>query len=363
VPTYVAAIQGQGWLIALPPVVLFLVLFIVNIKKISFFFASVLRFFGIFSKSVSKKSIEVELSNRIIGTAKELSSELNDTLPHEITIKWKDSSNRDSFLDGKRVVLCMDQSRTRHQNIVHAVSDYVNKGLYPAFFEKMIDGNSVEAQKLVLTRKMLKLVYKAGLRHYNDNIFFPFVQDKNIKKLVQTFETLDNNGMFSHIFIRELVRCANAYDTVDFNEIPENSLGSFVDGLSEFLLNITNSQGTGEYSPLGYTRGPFKVSIGLIAKSEVYSTYGVQWYADRFKKEIKNNYHDIYLCSYGERNNAITIALQKKLLSEMPNLKSSPPYYYQNKRADGRLVPAVTIAFDASAVNTIPIVSPSTLPK
>jgi len=333
-------------------IVILLVYFIHNIDKYRIFLASIQRILGKISKNASKKSIESELSGRILGTAKELNTELESLLPHDIHISWEVSSSRQSFLDEGRVVLCMDQTKTRNQNIIHAIYDYINMGLFPEFFELFLDQNSVEAQKLVLTRKILKLVYKKGLVYYNDNMYYPRAKDTDVGEYVKTFEKLDGNGMFSHVFLRELVKCANSLIESDYEETEGHSLKSAVNGLTEFLLNISLQKPTDSNTvlpPLGYTNGPFSVCIILLAKRDVFETHGYQPYIDRFNKQLAQNYRSIYLCGRGDKKIDIAVTLQKKLLELYPLLETSNAFIYQSSVGE-RDTQAVTIALDTSLV-------------
>jgi hypothetical protein len=348
-------LSSLGWIISAPLllVIAILVYFLKNFDKLQLASASLMRFFGNFSKSFSKKSIESELSGRILGTVKKLNLELDEILPYEIKVEWKERSDRQSFLDGKRVVLCIDQNKTRTQNVIHAITDYVDNGLYPKFLERLLEKNSVRAQKLVLSRKMIRTVYKRGLRYFNDMMLYSI--DSNLENnvysnYIKMFEALDNNGMFSHIFLREMVKFSNSCDSLDFSELENQNISSAMDGLASFLLSIAEKKKDDESLPLGYTKGPFSISIGLVAKYETFHTYGYEKYIVRFQQQIKKQYKSIYLCSYGDRNVEITMSLQKKLHERIPLLESSKPYTYLRKTKRGEEIRAVTIAFDASSV-------------
>ena len=157
-------------------------------------------------------------------------------MPYKIKIDWVKESTKKAFLDENRVIVCMDHNRTKNQNVVCALSDYVDNGLLP-IVKNHLDEDMVKSSRLLMTKKLLSISYKQGLNYFLDNIFYSATSnDIQIKEMVQKLVRIDDNGMFTQIMLRELLYQSNIL--ISAYASTSNALKSILSRLPLTLISL-----------------------------------------------------------------------------------------------------------------------------
>jgi len=297
------------------------------------------RLFANVNSRISKAAIENELQGRVIKASKNLCKELNELLPYSIKINWVKETNKKAFFDDNKVILCMDHNRTRNQNIIYAINDYIDNGLLPVL-NKHIDDTVMHSSKLVLTRKVISMAYKDGLNYFLQNIFLLETErDPELKELVEQLLRLDDNGMFVQILLRELQDKANKYALgLVYND--------FKDEVREFIQYLHNiaTREFREEKELKFQKKYFRMAIILVANLTTYNTYGVKAYIRRFKEDLKLGIDNIYFCARGFRKTKITINICKIISSQL-NIESKV-FHYSGRYKDCKEFNGVCIVYN-----------------
>lgn len=283
---------------------------LMNPEKAFLWSAAITRLFSKISKRASKSTIESEINGRILFGVRNISKEMKDILPYTVRFNWQEKTDRQSFFDSQQVVLCMDPTKTKNQNIIHALVDYVGCGLVPKKIESILDDDLSKAQKMVLTHKIIMTSYKEGLRYYIDN-YFDIEQSDALKSKIISLQRLDRDGLFTQVALKELCMYISKQDI----SLIDISFGNEYSNFIGFLENLA-CRNKGDDTPLSFTGRFFKVGIILTAKDTTYGNGGNEAYLRRFRAYCHEGITSIYIRSRGNRKNEITKALLSELKKE-----------------------------------------------
>lgn len=301
-----------------------------NPEKASLWSAAISRRFSKISSKASKNAVEKEINGRILRGVKSTSKEIGEILPYKVSFLWQEKSDRKAFFDSNQVVLFMDPSKTRMQNIIHALSDYVNEGLIPQKVEENIDPDLSKAQKMLLTKKIISKAYKDGLRYYIDNYFV--IDNDSIKQKISTLQTLDNDGLFVQVALKELCMFHMNHDISLLDSSFGNEYANFIDFLTEVALRKK-----GEDTQLSFTGNYIKVGIILAASDRTYNHIGMDAYVRRFEKYVSGGINSIYIRSRGNIKNQISSDILDVLKEKYEILNCSEySYICSDERSSGQ---------------------------
>ena len=211
-----------------------------NPEKAQLWSAWICRIFANTSKNMSKKAIEREIKGRIIEGSRRTGKEFEEILNYEPKFIWIENGERNTFIDDNRIVLCMEHNKTRTQNIIHAIVDYVDNGLIPNYVKELLDEEYCIAQKLVLAKKIIASTYKVGLRYFNENFYYIEEATEKFREYLSKLTKIDDDGMFTLILVKQLIKVANEINVI--GSIP--SLGCFFDGEQIFNYHTTTTTET-----------------------------------------------------------------------------------------------------------------------
>lgn len=338
------------WIVYLKPLIsLGWIMFFILLIGIIFKLETILHILSIIQSKflwlgtgVKRKQIETTIKSNILKVAKQASKEMDDVLPYDLKIKWVQKSDRESFFDGNSVVVCMDNNRNKLHNIVYAVNDYVNSALL-AKEKSCIDKGLYRSSCLVMTRKLLMETYEDGITFFFDNILNQeIIDEKQLKESIEKLITLDENGLFVQVMLRELKdRSSMVFGKVDITH--------FVEETNQFInfLNLLAIRSSGDdRTKLDFVGRYYKVGIVLVAKPTTYNLGGETTYVDRFIQKAMEGKDSIYLCA---RNEKIQIA--KNVVKEIEKIKYVKSYRikfvrdlsYIGTRFNGNSYPGICI--------------------
>ena len=345
-PDYDNSMKWYDFIISkniVPWVIVVILIFIIfkYSSQLQLMVASVQRLFGSINVNISKKSIENEINARVIKASQKVNKELEEVLPYSIKIQWVKESNRKAFFDDNRVIVCMDHNRTRNQNIVYAISDYIDHGLLPSIKNHINEG-IMESSRLILTKKLITLSYKKGLNYFIENIFLAVTEkDENIKQIVEELTRLDEGGMFIQILLREYIDKGKKYATgIILNDFKEETK-SFM----YFLYEIANRD-PHEINTLEFIGKYFKVGIILVADSNVYSVYKEKAYSRRFGEKLKLGVDNIYLFSRGDLKVEIALKVSNEIKELYSEIESPKVFYYKGRYKNCNEYKGICIAYN-----------------
>lgn len=295
-----------GWLL------LACIIFVIIVKPdLAFYWISKIQsLFMWVSTDMKKKQIESTIKANILAISKSAAKELHEVMPYDLKIEWVKESERESFLDGNQVVVCMDNKRNKTCNIVHAVNDYVHTALLSKE-KSCIDLNTYKSSCLVMTRKLLLNTYEDGISYFFDNILSDEMSnDEELKVAIQNLIELDESGLFLQVMLRELKLRSNMV----FGKINNSSFAEETKQFIDFLYEIAIREAGDNSTNLNFNGNYYKVGIILVANAMTYYNVGDKVYIKRFKQHALEGKDSIYLLA---RNEKVTIV--KKVMKEIKN--------------------------------------------
>lgn len=266
---------------------------------------------------IRKNQIENDIKSNIIKVSKNATKEIEDVIPYKLQIKWVKSSDRQAFFDGNKVIVCVDNHRNRMHTIVHTVNNYVNNGLL-AKEKSCIEDDVYKASCLVVTRKLLMDCYEPGISFFFNTILNKEMEsDDEIRESIGRLITLDENGLFIQILLREVKEKSNLV----FGKLDNSLFMEETKGFILFLHNLAIRDYGDDKTKLTFDGNYYKVGIILVAKPMTYFKGGEDSYVKRFRQNVAEGKDSIYLCARNEK-----IKIVKKVASEIKKIKYIKSY-------------------------------------
>jgi len=293
---------GYYGLLVLTIVVLFF--FPDNAKKWAGWFY---HFLGYYFKIFRKRAIRFRLESSCTKSLKNFSKELPDIEIPDLSIEWiKSDENLDTiFKEGKAIVkLNFDKDQTK--NILKATTVYVKdaflKHSKPYMSEKL-----KKALDFSITRKILLNINKN-----KKNILSQFIEDnisetEQITEQISFIEEIDDNGLLTRIFIREL----DYWGTKLAGRLPKSEHKEEADNFLNFIYDIVIREPE-DYTELQFTKNNLKIGVLLVAKKDTYLSYGLEPYLRRIKLGLAQGIETNYLLARDDK-----VSILKKVATEL----------------------------------------------
>lgn len=187
-----------------------------------------------------KNAVKRRLESIINLSAKRVNEEGIDLLKHTIEIKWVEPpQTREAFLKADKMVVCLEPSTSEARNVARASILYANESVL-SNSRRLIHPLVLKAAVFAVTRKMLMMDRKLdALDCLNDEYFKPTLQtNPDIGDYVQTMEKLDNEGLFTRVFLKELSELDAKFPQVISDPEAEEETKTFLD----ILKRLVNKQ-------------------------------------------------------------------------------------------------------------------------
>lgn len=315
---------GPAWIVIL---VIIIVVIFLNPEKVEYWGSKFLNLFSWIGEKPRKKQVEKTLRSNVLKAVKDSNKEIEEVMPYDIKIEWVKEDRRDTFLEGDKVVLCMDNKRNVTQNIVFAINSFVNTALLPDE-RTCVDENTHQASCLVMTRKLLLTAYEEGATYFFENILKEATEiNSDLKSSVQKLIALDEGGLFVQVMLREIKTRSNEVlwreDNASFIKETENFVG--------FLYKIAVRK-TGDFKTvLDFNKRFYKVGIILVAHYGTYDRYGEDSYIKRFDQHILEGKDSVYLMAKNEKMNIV-----KKVIKNIKSEKDKSRFNIKEIKYTGR---------------------------
>lgn len=272
-----------------------------NIEKAQRLVSVILKLFAWRSLKAERAVIDLDVRSRINSCSKAISSEVGEIMPYGIKIEWAKEMTPQVFLDKDEIVVKMKYHTNQDWNRVTAVMAYASRGVIP-HARPYIDKRVIKSIDFVCVRKVLI----SGKRTTAVDLFLedtlePTLQkEPEIKEYYKVMETLDDQGFFTRILLREFVELGRQM----YGHSPSESLFEETADFVKFLNTIVVRE-PGEIVPLEFLGGKIKVHVILVGRPEVRDVYGALAYIQRARRCIRKKVDAIYLCGWGDYNNLI----------------------------------------------------------
>ena len=198
-------------------------------------------------------------------------------MPYGIKIEWAKEMTPQVFLDKDEIVVKMKYHTNQDWNRVTAVMAYASRGVIP-HARPYIDKRVIKSIDFVCVRKVLISGKRTtAVDFFLEDALEPTLQkEPEIKKYYKIMETLDDQGFFTRILLREFIELGREMYGYSPNESLFEETANFVDFLNTIVIRES-----GEIVPLEFPGGKIKVDVVLVGRPEVRDVYGAPAYIQR----------------------------------------------------------------------------------
>lgn len=257
------------------------------------------KFWGIFSKTWStakKKQVSNSVRGTILKSLKEQQLRENDIISSDLKVVWINKEEPDSFVKDNQVIVRIKQSSNPNENLVTAVSEYVNNGLLHNV-KRYLNKEVIDASNILMTRKIVQSANKSSLTYLDEHYIIPTMsEDAELKELYDDLVTIDNNGMFIGIMLNEFNKAGmSIYGQIEDPELVAESK-EFMRFLHNIAIRLSN-----EVSDLCFNRDYFKVAIFLTASDKTLKKSGIKPFINAINKMLSDGIETIYIFGLGRK--------------------------------------------------------------
>lgn len=179
-------------------------LLIRNLPSFQKSLAPVLSSFG-WIKKAELASIAYNIQGNINQFREVVNLESPDLIP-EAQVEWISRVKRESFFDDykAKVIVRMEPSKDNNVNLAKATLLQVSKGVIPESREYIEPKMSVSIDLSLVKKILLKQNEKNAYRYFMNEIAVPELEDEEVIRYLEKMELIDNAGLFTRLFLREL---------------------------------------------------------------------------------------------------------------------------------------------------------------
>lgn len=240
-----------------------------------------------------------QISNRVRGTIltavrKEIYNA--EIIPTDLQVKWVDNEEPESFISNNQVIVRIKKSSNPHENLVMAVSEYVDEGLLYNV-RRYLDKEVMIASKMLFIRKVLQLSSATSLAYLDENYTIPTLKEsEDLKELYDTLARIDNNGMFVNILLNEFQKAGMSI----YNEPEDPQLVAESREFMRYLHSIAMGL-SDDVDRLCFNREYFKVAIFLAASNKTLNRSGIAPFLKAIGKKLDEGIETIYIFGLGSK--------------------------------------------------------------
>lgn len=295
------------------------------------------KIYGLFSHLFSfakKGQISKKVRGTIIKSVKEQSLK-SDIIPSDLKVIWINKEEKDTFVKNNQVIVRIKQSSNPHENLITAVSEYVNHGLLYNV-KRYLNKEVMDVSRILMTRKVIQAADKTSLTYLDENYILPkFENDLELKELYDDLLKIDNNGMFTGILLNEYQKAGLTV----FGSIEDPLLFAESKEFMRFLYDIATGVSSNP-NDLCFKREYFKVAVFLTANTKTIKRSGIQPFLKAASKQLNDGIETIYIFGLGtKREVAEKISVELDSDFRISKITRHPYKHISNK--NGRRIPGV----------------------
>lgn len=278
--------------------IIIIILIIGNIDKVLLLKSSIWGLFSNIFVFAKKKQVSDKVRGTILKSVKNQNIGVSNIIPNDLKVVWINEEKTDTFVKNNQVIVRVKQSSNPSENLVTAVSEYVNNGLLYNV-RRYLNKDVMDASKILMTRKVIQCANSATLTYLDEKYIIPKLNDDiELKELYNDLIKIDYNGMFIGIMLNEFNKAGMSI----YNQVEDPELFAESKEFMRYLYNIVIriSQDT---SDLSFNRDYFKVAIFLSASNDTLRKSGITSFVHAISKKIDEGIKTIYIFGLGRKRN------------------------------------------------------------
>lgn len=323
--------------IGIPIIVAIIVLAfcITNIDKLLILLSKIQSLFIWCSQKAKKGSISNSIRGKIMRSAKSFKNLDDDILINDLKIEWVKEENPESFINNQQVIVRLQQNVNPHKNFVSAVTTFVGQGLLPKS-RRYIDKDIFSVSHLAVSRFLIQNGDSEALNYFDEHYLDPLLKNEAIKEDFERIKTIDGNGMFINILLKEYAKATRKI----YPDIPDPQLIAESKELLTYLYRIALGVIT-DFSEFSFNREYFKIHIFLTARSATYAHSGIKPYLKHIDESINSGTETIYIFGLG-RKGEVAEEIAKSAKENDFRVEAIIPHRYRHKsQRNGKIIKGV----------------------
>lgn len=249
----------------------------------------------VFSKQAQKDSI----SNRVCGSIKHAAKKMPEServlFPETVRIEWKDGDNesRESFLNGKQIIIRMNRSDNINKTTSIAAIEMAKTGVL-ANGKRYMDAGVSRASDYLVARKLIANINNGQSLGYFDEVYFRplYEADEDFKKYFDQLIIADRNGMYVAVFLNEIRKMADMLFPEPTNEPAQADTIGFL----KFLHERCTHSGSRSFR---YVGNYIKVDVAFTGDSRVLYNKGYDFYVKKCYEAFCDKIETVYIFALG----------------------------------------------------------------
>lgn len=216
-------------------------------------------------KRLEKAAKKYDIRGHVNIAVRDLGRQLPKGWIREVDIKWVENESKEDLFYDNEIVVRVRPYAEQSKNFVNVAYQYLNKALFPRV-RKVIPDIQREAAILYFCGRIARKRDDATYDVFVSEIFEPAVDRKaKVVDYHERYKTLDQKGLFSGAFLREIHHIAEEVRTDPRRRQMATELNDVLKHLEEFSKKYDES--VSERTP--------KIDEHLWSRNSAVSTYGL----------------------------------------------------------------------------------------
>lgn len=208
---------------------------------------------------------------------------------------WKDGENetRESFLNGKQVIIRMNRSDNINRTTSIAAIEMAKTAVL-SNGKRYMDDTVSRASDYLVARKLVAHINNGQSLGYFDEVFFRPLYDENeeFRKYFDQLIATDKNGMYVSVFLNEIRKMSETLFPEPTNENAQRDTIGFL----RFLYDLCNKNGSANFR---YTGTYIKVDVAFTGDSYILFSQGYEFYVKKCYEALCDKIHTVYIFALG----------------------------------------------------------------
>lgn len=294
----------------------------------------------VWSKKAQKNSISNRLSGSIKSAAKKMPEGERALFPASVKIEWVDEGNetRESFLNGKQVIIRMNRSNDLNKTTAIAAIEMAKTGVL-ANGKRYMHSDVSRASDFLFARKLVSYINSGQSLGYFDEAYFRplYESDATFKKYFDQLIEADRNGMYTAVFLNEIRKMANMLFPQPADEKAQEDTLT----LLKFLYDLCTRADTASFRFDGHY---IKIDVAFTGDSYVLFREGYEFYVKKCYSALCEKINTVYIFALGLKMHD-AMGVEEQFHEEHPDFAETKRTEFIHTFSDQRKKRGICIEF------------------
>lgn len=298
---------------------------IISFPSYQKFLSPILSVLGRLSRSAELESIAYKIQGNLNDYGQKINAEYPNLVP-ETKLEYIKYESEESFhIDySGNLILKLHPSKDNTKNLIKATMMQVAKGVIQES-RIYVDPKINTSIDLTLSHKILKEQDRNSNLYFRNEVLVPRLSDQELLEYFRCMEILDEKGLFTRLFLRELKQLSVRHG-LQLTNLPEirNDTRNF--------LNYADTIGRKERGvdvKLDYEGTHIQTGIVMVAKPLIFEIAGVHPYVQRALDKFNSGCEIVYIVGWEPTIRQTESVISYLIMNhEKDYIKDSEKWYY-----------------------------------